>query len=400
MYLIPYSKLEKKFKLQNPAVISLWDKSAPVPPQFAVVYKESLTQDNGNIDAQALIEKSQNDFEYAVTKEFTADALNNINSLYYGSCVDAFAKKSSLATFFVKNRMGQYVLLKCMLDRISCPTITIKELCCGAVYSRWQHFDKFLPTGRRMEAILSDFSDAIIPKNDIDCLNLNNVSFAYESYNLKESLVETDKKVDVMFVTYGFDSVWIEGDAMYVKQNNEWFEIKYRVKVLPTSTNPELMLGYLRQGHTQDPVYLSDFDDVAIETIAQKVDILNVPYGLYVNRLYGSYAEARTNIPGGIIKRVQEAFDKQMKPGGIFVIGEVATYPIKQGEEIDLTIVDYNTTGRVGKYKVEDFYLAEAILSDLGFKVEVLDMQKEAKKLGKEIDEDTEDTWLMLVSHP
>jgi hypothetical protein len=398
MFLVQSSKLQEHLKLQHAAVISLWDKKAPVPPQSVVISKDLLKKiESEHTSADLLINHAINDSSLAVTEEFSVTALNSINSLYYGCCIDAFNKKSSLATFFVKNRMAQYVILNAILERVKDHEFSIKEICCGAVYSRWQHFDKFLPNGRKIKAILSDLTEDIIPKERLETLNLKNIDFEIEAYDLRDPMPFRDEKVDVMFVTYGFDSVWLEDDVMYVKHNNEWFRIKYRVKVLPTAKQPEKLLSYLREGFTTDPVYLEDFDNVVVETLAEKVDILKVPYGKYIQSLYGEYEEARTIVPGGIIKRVQEAFENQIKDDGIFVIGEVATYPIKPDEKIELTVVDYNTTGKVGKYKVEDFYLAEAILKDIGYSVEVLDMEKEAKRLGKTIDEDCEDTWLMVV---
>jgi hypothetical protein len=398
MFLVPRSKIENLLETQEAATVSLWHKDAPHPPQTVLVSKDIIRKiATDHAPADLILTEAINNDDLAVETEFTATALNSINSLYYSSCSHAFDKKSSLATFFVKNRMAQYVLLQTILARVSSKAISIKEICCGAVYSRWQHFEKFLPNDRKIQAILADLSADIIPQERIDRLNLRNIDFAYEAYDLREGFTKRDQKLDVILVTYGFDSVWLEDDAMYVKRNGEWYQIKYRVKVLPNAEAAKKLVELLRQGYSDEPLALEAFDSVVIETIAEKVDIHAVQYGEYIHKLYGSYAEARTSVPGAIITRVEEAFATQLKDDGIFVIGEVATYPVKSDEEVELTIVDYNTTGKVGKYKVEDFYLAEAILKDKGYVVEVLDMQKEAEKLGKKIEEDCEDTWLMVV---
>lgn len=239
-----------------------------------------------------------------------------------------------------------------------------------------------------------------MPKEKIESLNLDGITFGYDAYDMRkpfETLDEQDK-VDLMLVTYGFDSVWDESDAMYVKDHGEWHQIKYRVKVSPTAKNTDRLIEYLRNGYCAEGLSLDAFDDVIVETIAVPVDLDKVQYGGFVKKAYGGYEEARVSMPGLLVQRVKEAFEKQIKKNGYFIIGEVATYPIKEGEKIELTIADYNTTGRVAKYKVEDFYVAEMILESMGFDAEVHDISKLAGKYGKKIDEDTADTWLMVVS--
>ncbi len=386
---------------KKPALLSLWHKDALTPPQTIFVSPQivDFAKDRDEVHQSELLNLAVSDQKYTVEKEFNETALNSINSLYYSSCNHAFDKKSDLATLYVKNRMVQYAILHEILHLVKSKAIRIKEICCGGVYTRWQHFEKYLPRDRKIHAILSDFTMDIHPKSKINALNLDGITFGFDAYDMRKSFetLSEDEKVDLMLVTYGFDSVWDKSDAMYVKERGQWYQIKYRVKVSPTAKNPEQLLQYLRDGYCKDGLDLDVFDNIVVETIAVPIDLDKVQYGEFVKKAYGDYEDARVSMPGLLVERVKEAFEKQIKKNGYFMIGEVATYPLKEREKIELTIADYNTTGRVGKYKVEDFYVAEMILESMGFDVEVHDIAKLAGKYGKKIDEDTADTWLMVV---
>ncbi len=401
MYTISRKSVENLEAAKKPALLSLWHKDAQVPPQTIFVSPQiaDLVRTKEEVRSSDVLKVAVEDMLYTVEKDFNETALNAINSLYYSSCSHAFDKKSDLATLYVKNRMVQYAILHEILHLIKHKEMTIKEICCGGVYTRWQHFDKYLPRDRKIHAILSDFTMDIHPKEKINALNLDGITFGFDAYDLRKPFeaLPDDEKVDLMLVTYGFDSVWDKSDAMYVKERGEWHQIKYRVRVSPTAKDPEKLLELLRAGFSKEQLPFDLFDDVVVETIAVPVDLDKVQYGEFIKKAYGDYEDARVSMPGLLVERVKEAFEKQIKKNGYFMIGEVATYPLKDGEKIELTIADYNTTGRVGKYKVEDFYIAEMILESIGFEVEVHDIAKLANKYGKKIDEDTADTWLMVV---
>lgn len=381
---------------------SVWDKESTVPPQTILITERLLEKLNGfeEIESDALVSAAISDKEDAVEKEFSSTALNSINSLYYGYCHDAFTKHGDIANIYVKNRMVQYTLLKLMLERIESKEIRIHEFCCGGKYTRWAHFAKYLPAGRSMDVTLSDITADIIPLEKIQSHHIPGMKFHSLAYDLREPFptLSADKRYDVMLVTYGFDSVWLPEDVMYVKQNGGWSQILYRVKVLPETENKEHILHLLRKEESEVSVPLHIFDNVVVECVAQPVDIAQVHYGAEIQELYGDYDETRVIVPGTMVQRIDEAFTGQLKDSGIMMIGEVATYPLDKNKKMDMTIADYNTTGKVGKYKVEDLWLAERILQHKGYKVEVLQLGEAAKKFGKEVSDDTEDTWVMIVS--
>jgi hypothetical protein len=398
---IKYKELQKivENKHKTP-LLSIWDATLAVPPQSVLITNNMLSHFAGHseVDSQAIIDFAVADTTGAVTSEFTSTSLNSINSLYYSSCEYAFHKHSDLANLFVSNRIVQRTVLMKLLEEVASPLIRIKEICCGGTFTRWQHFSEFLPKDRSLDVTLADLTKDIIQIDQIQALSLPRMTFHSESYDLRDDFktVSPMERFDALFVTYGFDSVWLPEDVMYYKKGAEWFQILYRVKVLP-SPHQERVIQALREGYVRPMVPLADFDSVVIECIAQKIPVDALLFKDELLAVYGNYNEMRINVPATLVKRVEEAFESQLKDSGIFMIGEVAVYVVEDGKEIETTIADYNTTGKVGKYKVEDFWLAEYILKRKGFVVEVWDLGKLAKRYGKEVSEDTEDTWVMVV---
>lgn len=387
---------------QRHPLLSVWDKTSGVPPQTILVTKRLLSRFAAidDIDSQTLVDTAIADTDDAVEPTFSPTALNAINSLYYGYCSDAFTKHGDIADIYVRNRMVQYIILQLLLEKVSSPHIRIQEFCCGSKYVRWQKFAEFLPPNRYLDVTLSDITADIIPLKEIRSRHLPRMTFEAQSYDLRNPFpaLPKDERFNALLVTYGFDSVWLPQDVMYVKQNGQWSQILYRVKVLPETPNKEHVLHLLRKEEADVSVPLSLFKNVVIECIAQPIDLQSALYGSEIEELYGDYDEVRVIVPGALVERVEQAFAGHLTDEGIFMIGEVATYPLETGKKIDMTIADYNTTGKVGKYKVEDFWLAERILQHKGFTVDVLGLSEAAKKYGKTISDDTEDTWLMIVS--
>jgi hypothetical protein len=385
----------------RPPLFSVWDAHSSVPPQTILITAQLLEKFAGHteIDSWKLVEEAVKDTTGAVTTDFNVKALNSLNSLYYSSCEQAFHKHSDLANLYVKNRMTQYTLLHTVLKNTQAQDIKIKEINAGATFSRWQHFASFLPKERSMDVTIADLDEDIIQIEKIMQADLSRMKFKAERYDMREdfpTLGEKDK-LDVMLVTYGFDSVWLDEDVMYMKHKEKWYQILYRVKVTSEANEQEELVQLLRRGFSEHPLTLAVFDDVVVETVAVPVEVDKLLFKKEILELYGTYEEARIVVPGTLVRRVKEAFETQLKQDGVFIIGEVATYPKKTDEKIEFTILDYHTTGKVAKYKVEDLYLAERILRDWGFKVEVHDLASLAKSFGKEISEDTEDTWVMVV---
>jgi len=387
---------------RRPPLFSVWDKNGTLPPQTILITQRLVSRFAAieDIDSETLVDTAIADTDDAIEAAFSSTGLNAINSLYYGYCAEAFTKHGDIADIYVRNRMVQYTVLQLILERVAATAIRIKEFCCGGKYVRWQKFAEYLPSNRSMEVTLSDITSDIIPLAEIRSRNLLRMKFNSQSYDLRNPFptLSEDEKFDTLLVTYGFDSVWLPHDVIYVKQNDKWSQILYRVKVLPDTPNKEHLLHLLRKEEADVSVNLSLFKNVVIECIAKPISLINVLYGAEIEELYGEYKEVRVIVPGTLVERVEQAFAGQLKKGGIFMIGEVATYPLDREKEIVMTIADYNTTGKVGKYKVEDFWLAERILQHKGYKVEVLQLGEAAKRYKKEISDDTEDTWLMVVS--
>ncbi len=98
-------------------------------------------------------------------------------------------------------------------------------------------------------------------------------------------------------------------------------------------------------------------------------DISNEPYGEYISSEFEHHKAVKVNFPGGMIKRIREAFNNQISENGIFINGEVAVF---EDSERDHALSAYGTSGDIGKYKVEDYLLAKRILEEeANLKVEI-----------------------------
>ena len=73
------------------------------------------------------------------------------------------------------------------------------------------------------------------------------------------------------------------------------------------------------------------------------------------------------NFPGGFINKVIE-LTKQLKDDGVMIVGEVAYH----GNNPNIPVRTHEFSGRVAKYKVEDYFLASKILESIGYKVSIL----------------------------
>lgn len=256
-----------------------------------------------------------------------------------------------------------------------------------------------MPNGRSIDATISDIAEHLVSPEQIAKMNLKKVKLAYEAYDLRNefSSRSADQKYDILFTTYGFDSVWHHDDCIYEKIGGKWYLVQFRLRVDPQSIHFDRLIEALRKGFSHESVSLDDFRHIGIEIVAKEIDIQKMKYGKIIAETYADYEFMLINFPGGLIDRVEQAFERQLQPNGMFMIGDVVNYPL-EGEKLDPNMNYFNTTGRVGKYKVEDYFLAEIILKSKGFKVEVHDVKKFAEHYGKTFDEDSSDTYVMIVT--
>jgi len=393
-----------KLKHRNAAVYSVFEQENKLPPQAFYITRDFVKKlelkYRSEISSEDFVNEAINDTTGCVTENFSSKTLNNLNSLYFSSCSDAFSKSSGLATFYVSRYQVQYAMMRKILDHVKKPVVKIHEICSGTVLSRWQFMEKYLPSGKKFDVTLSDIAENLVTDQQIAKMNLNKIKLSYEAYDLRNDFSEKpdNQKYDVLFTTYGFDSVWHEDDRVYEKIGGKWYLITFRLRVDPSTRHFDRVLAALRNGISSDPISLDDFHHVGIEIKVDQIDISKVEYGDVIEKTYSDYEFMMMNFSGGLIERVEQAFERQLTEGGMFMIGDVVNYLPENGDKMDPNMNYFNTTGRVGKYKVEDYNLAEIILKQKGFKVEVHDIRKFTESYGKTFEEDSSDTYVMIVT--
>ncbi|MFV1917661.1 MAG: hypothetical protein ACC618_04250, partial [Patescibacteria group bacterium] len=326
---------------------------------------------------------------------YANDALNKINSLFYSS-VDSAFKNTGLADFFVKIEPIQIALAKKIEELIPKTTIRIKELGSGKDTTRWEIISKQKsprPVGpqarrgkRKWDVILSDFSANTLP--DLSRIKRSeNIRFSTEKLDLLvpfKRLTEKEK-VDVILTTYGFDSVWFAEDAHLEKIKNVWYRAKYKISPLEN----------VRE--------ITDFQKIKIERKLEKVNLKNFEFGEHISEYYSNKTNVILNFPGGLIEKTKEAFEKQITKDGVFIIGDMAV-DNRQGRIIKdspngdpVYMKDFKTSGKVAKFKVEDYGLAKIILETKGFNVELESVEDFIKNSGYEIPLEVKDHFVMVI---
>lgn len=193
---------------------------------------------------------------------------------------------------------------------------------------------------------LSDFFDISLHQEMV-----SNLRISVKNENILEGLelISSENRFDVMISTYGFDSVWMKGDAHYGCVEGDWYRSVYRLhKVEETS------------GDGKSPY--------VIETICLPIeDILTEQYGHFISKAYGGKRDVAFNFPSGLITCVQKAFENQLHDEGVFVVGDIAH------DYISETVIarGYEFLESGAMYKIEEYGLAVAVLQDLGFNAQL-----------------------------
>lgn len=335
-------------------------------------------------------------------ENFNNVAINQLNFLLYSRVEDVFSK-SGLADFFTKIEPVQIALAKKIEELIPKESIRIKELGAGADLTRWEIILGF-DSKRKWQVILTDFSDNSIP--DISLLAPGkNFTFTTEQYNLLDPLppLKRKDKVDVILTTYVFDSIWFPQDAHLEKVDNKWYRAKYKITVDNNYSRKKLLSEALKIGYSPKALQTKDFQYICIEKGLDEVNIDVLQYGKVISKYYAHKSKVSLNFPGGLIKKLSEAFENQISSGGVFIIGDMAVnnpagfIPKDSPNDKNIYMKDYATSGKAAKFKVEDYGIAQIILESVGFKVEVETVEDFIAKSGYEIPLRVKDHLIMIV---
>lgn len=295
---------------------------------------------------------------------FTATAINRLNQMTFPADFNTI----DLAGYFVGNDAVQRALAQTIESAASNGRIRVKELATGQ-RSRWERILGHARPDTRFDIELTDFSTGVLPSDaELATIDVERASVSRREYSLLKQFekLPQSERFDVLLTTYGFDSIWFAQDRRYVKINNAWYQSKFRVRVHDAAQGLPTALRSPRK-YEVDPVGLQG---AYVEEMLVPVDITKVPYGREVASRYAGIETAGVNVPGGLIARVEEAFDRQLKPGGAFIIGDVAltTEDVPQRAE-GFYVPAFRVSGVVAKYKQEDYGLAAQVLRAKGFTV-------------------------------
>jgi len=316
------------------------------------------------------------------------NAINKYNSLFYTKVTDPF-ESGDVANFFTVIEPVQVALAKTIESLVNNKTIRVKELGVGTGIVRWG----IIPaqTTKKWEVVLTDFDKNVLP--DISRLSrFENFTFSTKVQNLIKPFTDLgdDKKYDVLLTTYGFDSIWFPQDCHYEKINGNWWKANYSLEVDPNILKKKRLA-------------IADFKDIIISKKLTEVSIDKEKFGKEIKKYYQHKKSVKINFPGGLIKKITESFDFQIADKGLFISGDMAvgTKAGKTGVDSPngkrFAMRDFETSGKVAKFKIEDYGLAKIILEKRGFRVTLATVEDFVKRAGYEIPLSVKDHLIMKV---
>lgn len=329
---------------------------------------------------------------------YTPDAVNAFNAAYYSTETVAFAPESRLANLYVMNRPLNFAIGRMIAQNASRPLMAptrIKELSCGSYLQQWRHRIAGLASEglQNMHVTFTDFV-----KLPVDAApKISGVTCDTEAYSLFDDMpyLDESERYDAMMVTYGFDSVWLPEDMHVVRHEDKWYRTLYNVKVAEWHHRYyDISLAILK-GEALPDAHPSDFNNIFVERVLQEIDPVQHPYGFF---LLGHDKDA-FNFPGGLIKRVVNAFESQLKRGGVFVSCDSGDF----GQPNPPSCRDVGITGVGARYHMDDYVLAKEILeAAYGLEVTLLTLPELAEGyLPPEwAAEATEDEFYSLAKNP
>lgn len=289
----------------------------------------------------------------AVEPVFLPDAMNAINATYYSSSV-AFDSRAGLATMYAKNRPLNEALGNLLATASSSSAVRIKEVASGST-EHWVYIVDGLRKNGKTELNVT-LTDVVAPH--VMPPSSGSVQFASEAYSLFDNLpvLEPEARYDVLITTYGFDSVWLPEDMHLKEVNGQWYRSLHRVKVAEWNPRRGELLDAMRAGRPLAGGVPEDYDGIAVETVMEPIDIRAHPFGDFITK----HGQADFNFPGGLIKRIVEAFESQLSPSGIFVSCDVGNF----GKTASGYTPESFKSGVAARYKSEDYVIAKRILEE------------------------------------
>ncbi len=278
-----------------------------------------------------------------VHSDFHPDALNTVNQLFYGSSadIDWYSEEAGVADLYVSFEpflQGFAAWLK--KQDVSKKPMRVRELCAGP------------RAGKKWETI----APAYLELTDFQREPRLNLFDDFET-------LPQEMRFDVMFVSYGFDSVWLPEDVSLEFKKGEWFRKLFRVtqtKALPLRPKLQDLKRAFRLEERDEEI----------------PDIRSLAYGKEIAEYYSGLRWVQPNFPGGLIAKVLQAFERQLNPNGLFISLESAVPDKQTWRTLETMSASYGTTGSVALYKDQDYGIAKFILERKGFQVQIIPVKK------------------------
>jgi hypothetical protein len=305
--------------------------------------------------------------------DFSFDALNDLNQIYF-ALKGSFSSAVGLSVI-LNNNLAINASIARVIDYhfpLTRKTVKIKELAYGQRENRWNVVGANVGH-RNFDVTLTDFHELIELPSEVTAPN---IKISHGLYNFLEDfeMVELEDKFDLILTTYGFDSIWQEGDIRYVKYHDQWYRSSLRLRVLDWHRKKDRLIQSLLTGVPYEGMEVMDLEGIFIEEAVEKIDLSLEPFGEYIAAEFSSFQNVKVNFPGGLIQTVDDAFKKQLLQDGVFLIGDVAVF---EESDRDSALKAYGISGTVARFKVEDYLLAKKILEKAyNYKVEIYSLDR------------------------
>jgi len=310
-------------------------------------------------------------------KGYSPYNLNIYNELFYIHAKIELIDK--LPNLFAKLDLFNIALHKKITSEIKSDEIKVIELASGRNMDKWKTFME-IDKNRQWKILLTDFDKSLLPNiNSIQ--STANFKFKTKIHSLFEEFpkLKSEKKQDVVLSTYTFDNLWLKDDLHLIKLNNSWYYKLYKI---------ESDIKTIKRGKKLDKQF---FKNLKIKTKREKIDLSTLKYGKYIEKYFENNEKVNVNYPGGLITKVLNSFQNQLKKDGLFITADIATSDPIKGE------VGYKSVNGTIKIKVENYDLAKYILEKLGFSVRLYNLHDFIKKTGIETPVDIFDHFVLLV---
>ena len=342
-----------------------------------------------------LVRFSLENGEHCVRPSFTSDALNDLNRLAYG-LLNAQYRSFLTIKQDVNRALGR------MLTRYDFgENLRVKELAASLFATeRWATIHELSVFGQ-LDITLTD----AVFLGQSASETVENTTITVERYDLLDELpcVADKDRYDIFIATLAFDSVWFPEDVFLQRVGGKWYQHFYRLRIPSAHPNYVNLLHALKTGDISG-VKREDLMDVGIETVLQPTSLSRVPYGDVVEHNH-VFEPMASSIPGGLVRRVVNAFENQISPQGIFIIGDLSVddsqgtmYRTETTWKISIddmsgnkSHVTTNKTQSAAAYatdcarvpidatqstgavsKVLDMYIAKTILEKMGYQVKII----------------------------